>query len=966
MQSDVYQKTWNGVRVTTDFDNPTSPDDHRWKARQHLYKNISRISGHIHVNGKILFSGLNFSAEPSTDNGDNDLGTLELSPREFRIFMNNNGADKVCSFKVKSVPQNYYIWIEAVSNSTTEPLKFSLSGGNNVTATRIDRNDGGAVLGKHMFCYKTNVADDYTITPSRACFLYYVAVVDHPYPLITFSTTTGTIYLTERGYWYPANPGPFTNTATVTFDGTDAPSSVTNKLQYSSDDETVVTVTEDGKITGVGKGIATITATLPEGVEYTFGGKTYKLEHPCSASYTVEVVDDRVVYTNLASGKTPTLWEQIPITEISNSYYENRTWGATYRSNPGNDIKLYLGGWKYQSGSTLANVYNKTISGYKYGDSSGESISDAWQQSKIYQVGYELPVDYQAEPIDQYDVYTLGDQNAKCEFMYTDKLLAGDYVLEFDERHPGVDWKTVDKTGDYTQGKGNPFTVPCFGTFLKIEPDRNGQVTVYILQNGVREYNSNNNNHLVGSLGWRSVYIVDEAGNRLSDNDVKAVTKQRTMVSYNDETSDVYDKNDNLIYKNPDGTFTTTKTQNNEPATYIDYIQNYRDPTTDEWMYNSHRDIYSNTKYWGRRGGSEIVLGPEISGDGWVVMTKGYVKYQFDVKAGKTYYLFANKSAIGFCGATFLPDSERSGKVANTASCTLNAFDGNNTTDGLANILGNNESVTIDQVNVYHNFHKGWNSICLPFSITESKMREIFGKKTITSGWSSTITKNEDYEVLLFNGCTEETDADGNKADKVHFFHHVYQDIIAGYPYMIYIPEDADILKNYSGYFTVNNVTIEKANLANLPTITTSRQYMPVGSGFEDHAEKGDFTFTGVYKPTPILRGSYCIVKDGIQIYDAVTLPGYRAYLHPTYLDKGTSNHEIKRITATNLNEMTYIWDEANPIKSIFVDGMSGNGLAAPSDVYSVSGVLVRKNSTSLEGLPKGIYIVNGKKCFVK
>lgn len=32
------------------------------------------------------------------------------------------------------------------------------------------------------------------------------------------------------------------------------------------------------------------------------------------------------------------------------------------------------------------------------------------------------------------------------------------------------------------------------------------------------------------------------------------------------------------------------------------------------------------------------------------------------------------------------------------------------------------------------------------------------------------------------------------------------------------------------------------------------------------------------------------------------------------------------------------------------------------SDVYSISGVLVRKNATTLDGLPKGIYIVNGKK----
>ena len=35
-------------------------------------------------------------------------------------------------------------------------------------------------------------------------------------------------------------------------------------------------------------------------------------------------------------------------------------------------------------------------------------------------------------------------------------------------------------------------------------------------------------------------------------------------------------------------------------------------------------------------------------------------------------------------------------------------------------------------------------------------------------------------------------------------------------------------------------------------------------------------------------------------------------------------------------------------------------------DVYSLSGVLVRRKASSLEGLPKGIYIVDGKKMVVK
>ena len=35
-------------------------------------------------------------------------------------------------------------------------------------------------------------------------------------------------------------------------------------------------------------------------------------------------------------------------------------------------------------------------------------------------------------------------------------------------------------------------------------------------------------------------------------------------------------------------------------------------------------------------------------------------------------------------------------------------------------------------------------------------------------------------------------------------------------------------------------------------------------------------------------------------------------------------------------------------------------------DVYTTTGVKVRSNATSLKGLPRGIYMINGKKVLVK
>lgn len=923
-----------------------------------------------------MFPGLYFNA--SQNYNDTNIGSLELSPRGYYVFLNqtsNSGSGYAAygSFVVKNVKAGDYIWIEARSNYDSEGVKFTVTStsGDAVRRDRAYQSDTDPLEPnneRHMFCYRADYDGNYTVTPSRACYLYFVAVLDHPLPVISFSTNEATLTITNR----KADKGKQTyqNPATCYLGATD----VTNAndlialLQFSSDDESVVTVDNNtGYITIKGQGSATITATLPAGTEYRLNSsqsEPYVLEYPVSASYTVNVKDNSVITTK-STPTSPNLWQTFTFdrTYLTSTY----PWYATETV-----MKLYLGGWKYQTGSELASRYNKTTD--KYIGNQGETDDngndkrrvDSWSEPKIYEVGRETSKDYEAVPIDGYSLNSSSVENGKCEFLYTNRLLSGDYVLDFDTRKG--ERKPVD-SADNTNGKGNPFTVPCFGAFIKIEPECNGQINLYVIQNGTIDFDANTNK-LLNTINWRPVYIVDEAGNRLSASDVIATTKQKTTVSREDETVDVYEKNGSSIALVMDG---------DNVITYNKAIRAYKDSNTGV-IYDLHKDVFE--KYWNRRGDYEKVLGPDITGDGWVVITKAYVKYSFDVKAGKSYYVFSNKSAIGYCGATFLRDEDKpqvedddgnySDPQTDLVVSSCNLYDSPNNTnmkDQLKDILGNNERVTIKSVTVNNTkkFHQGWNSICLPFSITESKMREIFGKKTTYDRWgreqSSTI--NEDYEVLLFNGCTESNiDADGNKTDKVHFFHHVYQDIIAGYPYMVYIPEGADRINQT--YFTVNNVTIEKANLENLPTISTSMQYMPVGSGYEEHSPIGDFTFIGVYEPTNIPKDSYCVVNSGIKIYNAVTLPGYRAYLHPSYKNNGTSNYEVKRISATNLNELTYIWDEANPIKSIFVDGMSGNGFAAPSDVYSVSGVLVRKNSTSLEGLPKGVYIVNGKKYFVK
>ena len=112
----------------------------------------------------------------------------------------------------------------------------------------------------------------------------------------------------------------------------------------------------------------------------------------------------------------------------------------------------------------------------------------------------------------------------------------------------------------------------------------------------------------------------------------------------------------------------------------------------------------------------------------------------------------------------------------------------------------------------------------------------------------------------------------------------------------------------------------------------------------------GDWTFTGSYEPSINMEGKWGVVNDGSKVRKggaSSTLKSTRAYLEYN----GTAN----------VNEMRIIIDgEETTITEI--DGMPVGNF----DVYNLQGVRVRQNVNSLDGLNKGIYIVNGKKHIVK
>jgi hypothetical protein len=116
---------------------------------------------------------------------------------------------------------------------------------------------------------------------------------------------------------------------------------------------------------------------------------------------------------------------------------------------------------------------------------------------------------------------------------------------------------------------------------------------------------------------------------------------------------------------------------------------------------------------------------------------------------------------------------------------------------------------------------------------------------------------------------------------------------------------------------------------------------------------KDGVDFVGNYINQTVLGNAggtdYYILNDQFKSSTGSTkIKGFRAYFHvPTAMG----------VKALSLN----IDGETTGIEAL--DSESAAQL--PADIYSVGGQLIRRNADSLDNLPAGVYIVNGKK-FIK
>lgn len=457
-------------------------------------------------------------------------------------------------------------------------------------------------------------------------------------------------------------------------------------------------------------------------------------------------------------------------------------------------------------------------------------------------------------------------------------------------------------SADFVKYKGTikdkMFNVPCSGSFLEFNPATNGKVTAHIFQNGVFDTSNKKSSY----RPQRRVFIMDEAGNFVESEAHIETTSGKPTGGIQPISSYKWDLN-------PKGKDTDPTID--EVRSHFKGIPTTFDMTPEGFKNNVYESLLS----------TEIVpnaaAGKGNGSLGWSVLADSPVTYTFNVKAGKTYYLYNFGSKIGFYGFSF-DEGETKPKVdpVNYDAETANA---NNVVEKTAE--GHVAQVKITRKMVANR----WTTCVLPFSLNRQQVDAIFGP-------AYSATAKEGTQILYFDHI------EGNKA---YFVRHAYNTIVAGKPFLIKPTKNIESI-NTADVTDYKYVTIENTEPAKW-------------------CESNGYVWTSSYNTMNIVKNDYFIgASDGkFKAYSGTsgTVKGFRGFLKanlpagakPAMLSISTSS-----ITDGNDGETTGIED--------LIITADGELMPANSRVYNINGQLVSEDASNFQSLPSGIYIINGKK----
>lgn len=455
----------------------------------------------------------------------------------------------------------------------------------------------------------------------------------------------------------------------------------------------------------------------------------------------------------------------------------------------------------------------------------------------------------------------------------------------------------------YTNKVVDPmFNVPCSGSFLVFNPKTNGKVTAHIFQNGAFDAKTEKDGTKTYQYRpQRRVFIMDEAGNFVTSTAHIESTNGKPTGGVYDLTKYGWDLN---------GGKAPTEA---EIANHFDGLENFV-MTKDGFKNNVYPSALSDgimpNKAIENHSGDK-------SAHGWCVLADSPVTYTFNVKAGKTYYLYNFGSKIGFYGFSF--DEDETMPIVDVKEYDAETANANN--EVVKTAEGHVAQVKIARKMVANR----WTTCVLPFSLNRQQVDAIFGP-------AYSATAKDGTQILYF---------DHVEGSKAYFVRHAYNTIVAGKPFLIKP--------------TKNVESINTADVTDYPYVTIEN-IEPA-----KWCESNGYVWTSSYNTMNIAKNDYFIgASDGkFKAYSAAsgTVKGFRGFLKavpsagakPVMLSISTSS-----ITDGNDGETTGIED--------LIITADGELMPANSRVYNINGQLVSEDASSFQSLPSGIYIINGKK----
>lgn len=723
------------------------------------------------------------------------------------------------------------------------------------------------------------------------------------------------------------------NVATITLESSQANSSITVNAAPATG-ASIATLSAN---TTIADNVITITAPAA-GSSASYAYTVTAKDGTTTQTYTINVS-----VSSASTGGTATYYYKVEKSGLAGPKINTSKY-ITDNSNK-KLVKMTFGGWKWNNGTySIARLGTD-------GKVTTSTYTDSWKKSTG---GNNIA------SIDNYQYWFEGTQDAVDE----SKALTGTIYGK-----PRYGWfvsPTRDADGKTTES--HPYTLPVRGSFMTFEPTMNGTLSIYILQNGAWNTNRadtyedpdgegtikfSKGQIVAGEFRPHAFHVVNQRG----------LTVQEFSPNYSVDTKQTVNGDYYCMFKGDKGFDQTKYDDPHNVARWKEFAE-YMSPAEQKRCH----DNWNNGD-----GGAQTII--ELDNGSFLAIEKGIAKYTFHVTGNETYYFFSNFSKMGFAGASFLPDESQptatpaEGQISTLELDDVTAYNKITATEkgtiegttlkDYTYKIGETEIAPVAGVSIPQFYSiklnrtfkpNQWTTLTLPFNLTEEEVQRIFGAGT---------------QLIQLNNGTINVNA-----ARLEFIYHEIQNVLPGHPYLIK-PTGVEVDETNDA-----TASVDKDGDGNITAFTVySKCVNPFISQVDIYC--GAYTFKG----TP----DYCTAdktngdKSGYSVNYALNDIFISEGNGKLYVSGGSSYGKGYRawiakgasVSAAKISSISLVIDnpgddddnETTTIDMADVDPDALNALGVATGVYNLNG---QKVSDDMHNLPKGIYIVNGKKIIRK